>query len=204
MAPLYPEWGGGPAGPTKRLSLTELELTGVILMTTTEAERLTCEGGSEIWSYGNAKYQHANGTGFIPAEYGRWFEGMAKWQWFVTRTYSPDFLTKGFTQAGETTCRRMLLDLLKRSAAESFVAVFERQTRGDFHLHALLAGCRGLDGTKEESRDKAKFGFAKWKIFRGTGAGAYLAKYLAKDMMSLYVGLDGPYETMRKLYQARA
>ncbi len=158
-------------------------------MTTTE---------KELWRHGNAKYNHANGSGLVAAEYGRWFEGMAKWQWFVTRTFSPHFLTKGYTQAGEASCRGMLLDLLKRSAAKSFVAVFERQTRGDFHLHALLAGCRGLNGIEEERRDKATFGFAKWKIFRGSGAGAYLAKYLGKDMMSLYVG-DQPVRTMKGL-----
>jgi hypothetical protein len=170
-------------------------------MTTTEKEELTRTGpgGREVWSYGGTKYQHANGTGFIPAEYGRWFEGLAEWQWFVTRTFSPEFLTNGFTQAGETTCRGMLLDLLKRSAAKSFVAVFERQSRGDFHLHALLAGCRGLNGIEEESRDKAKFGFAKWKIFRGSGAGAYLAKYLSKDLMTLYIGSDGPYKSLKGL-----
>ncbi len=93
----------------------------------------------------------------------------------------------------------MLRDLLKRSAAKSFVAVYERQSRGDFHVHALLTGCRGLNGAEEASRDKTKFGFAKWKIFRGTGAGAYLAKYLAKDMMSLYIGLDGPYTSLKGL-----
>ncbi len=158
----------------------------------------------EVWIHGNAKYQHANGSGAIAEAYGEWFENMAKWQWFVTRTFSPEYLTKGFTQAGEKTCRRMLLDLLKQSAARSFVAVFERQSRGDFHLHSLLAGCRAINGIEEERRDKAKFGFAKWKIFRGSGAGAYLAKYLSKDMMVLYVGTDCHVTSLKGLELYRA
>ncbi len=159
-------------------------------MTTTE---------EETWEHGNAKHQWAAGGGAEAANYGKWFESMAEWQWFVTRTFDPENLQKGFTQAGAGTANRMLLDLLKQSAAKSFVAVYERQSRGDFHVHALLAGCRGLNGSAEESRDKAKFGFAKWKIFRGSGAGAYLAKYLSKDMMSLYIGLGGPYKSLKGL-----
>ncbi len=159
----------------------------------------TSSSGQETWLHGSAKHQYAGGGGGHAHNYGTWFESLAKWQWFVTRTYSPQFLSNGFTKAGETTSRRMLLDLLKRSSAKSFVAVFERQSRGDYHVHALLAGCRGINGTEEESRDKTLFGFSKWKIFRGSGAGAYLAKYLAKDMMSLYIGRDGPYSRTNEL-----
>ncbi len=159
-------------------------------MTTTE---------KETWTHGSAKHQWAAGGGAEAANYGKWFESLARWQWFVTRTYSPENLTKGFSQAGAGTAKVMLRDLLRRTAAKSFVAVYERQSRGDFHVHALLAGCRGLNGNEEESRDKAKFGFAKWKIYRGSGAGSYLAKYLSKDMMSLYIGLDGPYVNLKGL-----
>jgi len=149
---------------------------------------------TEVWQYGGAKYQHANGdAGRVAAEYGQWFESLAKWQWFVTRTYDPEYLTKGFTQAGKSTCNGMLRDLLERSEAKSVVAVYERQTRGDFHLHALLAGCRGISGGVEQERDKVGYGISRWKAFNGSGAGAYLAKYLGKDMMQLFIGLDGPY-----------
>ncbi len=194
MAPLYPEKGPKGNSTEEASRFTELELTGVILMTTTGQE-----DAHGPWEHGGTKHQWAHGSGAIAQAYGDWLESLASWQWFVTRTYSPEYLTKGFTQAGETTAGFMLRDMLKRSAAKSFVAVYERQSRGDFHVHALLAGCRGLDGSKEESRDKAKFGFAKWKIFRGSGAGAYLAKYLSKDMMSLYIGLEGPYRSLEGL-----
>ncbi len=151
------------------------------------------------WKYGSAKHQYAGGGGAEAGHYGKWFESLAKWQWFVTRTYDPKLLTNGYTQAGASTAHAMLRDLLRQSAAKSFVAVYERQSRGDFHVHALLARCRGLNGIEEERRDKTKFGFAKWKIFRGSGAGAYLAKYLSKDMMSLYIGLEGPYRSLEGL-----
>ncbi len=167
---------------------------------TTEGRRdeVIPEGG-DAWIHGSAKHQYAHGSGEVAQATGEWFESLARWQWFVTRTYNPEYLTKGFTQAGETTCRRMLLDVLKQTAARSFVAVFERQSRGDFHLHTLLAGCGPINGAEQEHRDKAKFGFAKWKVFRGSGAGPYLAKYLVKDMMSLYIGLEGPYKSLKGL-----
>ncbi len=89
--------------------------------------------------------------------------------------------------------RRSLRDLIYRSRASRFVCVFERQSRGDYHLHALLGGCRSIDGLAEAERDKRREGIARWRIFNGTGAGGYLAKYLAKDSLELYIGLDGPY-----------
>lgn len=166
----------------------ELEPTGVITMTTTE---------SEAWKHGSAKHQYAHGeAGAINRAMGAWFEGMASWQWFVTRTYDPGKLGQGFTEAGAGTAKVMLQDLLQQTVAKRFVAVFERQSRGDYHLHALLAGCRALNGSAEAERDKAKFGIARWKIFNGSGAGGYLAKYLAKDMVDLYIGLEGPYRTL--------
>jgi len=146
------------------------------------------------WVHGSAKHRWSEGSGYAAARYGEWFESLASWQWFVTRTYDPSKLGSGYTQAGVRTMRRCLRDLLARTEARNVVCVFERQSRGDYHLHALLGGCRALDGAAEQERDRRVWGIARWKMFNGTGAGSYLAKYVAKDMSSeLYIGLEGPY-----------
>lgn len=151
------------------------------------------------WEHGSAKHKWRVGEGAIPAQYGEWIEHMARWSWFVTRTYSPENLTDGFTQAGKAICDTMLLDLLRRSVAKQVVAVYERQERGDYHLHALLARCRAINGRVEQERDKELYGISRWKVFRGTGAGAYLAKYLSKDRTALFIGQDGPYDSLHGL-----
>jgi hypothetical protein len=143
-----------------------------------------------VWLHGNTKYLYRKGGGAVADEYGKWFEAMARWQWFVTVTYNPEKLTQGFTQAGAGTAKRMLQDMLRRTEARSFVAVFERQSRGDYHVHALLAGCKAINGFVANQETERLFGMARYRIFNGKGAGAYLAKYLAKDMMELYIGLD--------------
>jgi len=173
-APPVPE---GPAGGSRDFS----------------PDRMPAIAGNP-WEHGSAKHRWSEGGGYAAAQYGEWFESLGPWQWFVTRTYDPSKLGSGYTQAGVRTMRRCLRDLLARTAARNVVCVFERQSRGDYHLHALLGGCRALDGAAEQERDKRVWGIARWKMFNGTGAGGYLAKYVAKDMSSeLYIGLDGPY-----------
>lgn len=143
-----------------------------------------------VYLYGNKKYLYRKGGGAQADEYGKWFESLARWQWFVTITYNPEKLGKGFTEAGRGTAVRMLRDMLVRTAAGSFVAVFERQSRGDYHVHALLARCKAVNGFEAARATEVSFGMARYRIFNGHGAGAYLAKYLAKDVMDLYIGLD--------------
>jgi len=150
-----------------------------------------------FWEFGSAKHRWNVGRGSDAASYGSWFESLGPWQWFVTRTYDPSKLGSGYTQAGVGTMRKCLRDLLTRTEAKRLVCVFERQSRGDYHLHALLGGCKALDGRAEQERDKKVWGIARWKMFNGTGAGGYLAKYVAKDMSSeLYIGLEGPYKSL--------
>lgn len=129
--------------------------------------------------------------------FGEWLEGLGEWQWFVTRTMGMP-VDMGFTKVGLATARRCLRDLLVRVQAKRFACVFEMQEeRGVPHLHALLGGCRGVDGNIEVRRDAELWGYARWKAYkRGAGAPAYLGKYLGKDIVEFYVGLDGPYEAV--------
>lgn len=69
-----------------------------------------------------------------------------------------------------------------------------QEERGVPHLHALLGGCRAIDGGVEVGRDFELFGIARWKVYkRNAGAAPYLGKYLVKDVVELYMGDDGPY-----------
>ncbi len=130
------------------------------------------------------------------AAFGEWIEGRGPYQWFVTRTLGKP-VDLGFTKQGLGTARRCLRDLLVRSAAGRFACVFEMQEeRGVPHLHALLGGCRAIDGAIEVARDFELWGIARWKVFkREAGAPAYLGKYLGKDVVELYIGDEGPYST---------
>lgn len=129
---------------------------------------------------------------------GKWFEGLSDWNWFITRSLN-NRVDEGFTEAGIGTARHCLRDLLLRTEAESFVCVFERQERGVPHLHALLRAGRAISGRVEQERDFQLHGISRWKIYhKGKGAAYYVGKYLGKEMIELYIGLDGPY-TKREL-----
>ncbi len=100
----------------------------------------------------------------------------------------------GFSFAGKGTARECLRDLLVRTEAKRVVCCFETQERGAYHLHALLGGCRGIDGGIETRRDFEKWGIARWKVYReGAGGGRYIGKYLTKDEVELYVSDGGPW-----------
>ncbi len=143
-----------------------------------------------------AQWIHARRMKDVSNEaFGDWVEGRGPWQWFVTRTLGTP-VDMGCTKMGLGTARRCLRDLLIRSEAVRFVAVFEMQDeRGVPHLHALLGGCRSIDGNVEGARDMSLWGIARWKAYkREAGAPAYLGKYLAKDVVELYMGDTGPYD----------
>lgn len=127
--------------------------------------------------------------------FGEWIEGRGPWQWFVTRTLGKP-VDMGFSKAGLGSARRCLRDLLVRTEAVRVAAVFEMQEeRGVPHLHALLGGCRGINGGIEVARDFELWGIARWKAFkRGAGAPAYLGKYLGKEVVELYIGDNGPWD----------
>lgn len=125
--------------------------------------------------------------------FGDWIDKFADWQWFVTRTLGRP-VDMGFTVAGAGVARHCLRDLLVRTEARTVACCFETQERGTYHLHALLAGCRGIDGGKEGLRDFEKWGISRWKAYkRGGGASSYLGKYLTKAEIELYISDKGPW-----------
>ncbi len=147
----------------------------------------------EPWIYasrGNIRGKH---RGEYIDQLGKWFDGLADWKWFVTRSLA-DKVTIGFTQPGVGMARGCLRDLIVRTQASEFICVFELQERGVPHLHALIRNGRPTNGGLEQERDFNKFGIARWKAYRrGKGASYYLGKYLGKEMIELYIGLDGPW-----------
>ncbi len=149
------------------------------------------------WIYaskGNLRGQH---RGEYIDELGQWFDGLADWKWFITRTLGGE-TDMGFTQPGIGMARRCLRDLLVRTEATDIVAVFELQQRGVPHIHALVRNERATNGGLEQERDFNKYGIARWKAYRkGKGASYYLGKYLGKEMIELYIGLDGPYSELQ-------
>ncbi len=126
---------------------------------------------------------------------GEWLSAMADWNWFVTCTLANDILSKGFSEPGVGTARACLRELLVLSGARFFVCVFELQARGVPHLHALLGGCPAINGGVAQEHFFRSYGISRWKVYQPGGkAPKYLGKYLQKEMIELYIGLDGPYE----------
>ncbi len=153
------------------------------------------------WRYSSKQRSYAHGdAGRVASAFGEWIEGLGDWQWFVTRTFR-DKTSAGFSRIGVGTAKSSLRDLLIRTEATKYAGVIEwQEDRHVPHLHVLLAGCRGIDGRRAQESDYIKFGLARWKGYqREGGAAAYLGKYLTKDPVELFVGLDGPYfeETLK-------
>ncbi len=146
----------------------------------------------EPWPYASSGFIKAEYRGSLRDSFGAWIEGLGDWQWFITRTLAGP-TSPGFTAPGRGTARECLRDLLVRTAARRCVCVFEMQKRGVLHLHALLETRKGINGGVEQERDFSKYGIARWKAYkRGAGASAYLGKYLTKDVVEMYILLDGP------------
>jgi len=124
--------------------------------------------------------------------YGEWFRELGDWDWFVTRTLAPGYVTDGFTKPGVGTARKCLLDLLRVSDADKVLCVMEWQSERDVpHLHALVETGASIDNRYMNERDWIGWGMARWlKYDPGRGAGFYLAKYLTKalehDKVELY------------------
>ncbi len=128
-------------------------------------------------------------------EFGQWVGHLADWSWFVTCTLANKNLSKGFSEPGLGTARACLRELLVHSQARQFICVFELQERGVPHLHALLAGCPAIRGDFAQEYFERLFGISRWRVYQPGGAAPkYLGKYLQKEVIELYVGLDGPYE----------
>ncbi len=160
-------------------------------------ERLEHNAEEPGWAYA----KRANEP--VSEAFGEWIEGLAEWRWFVTRSLGDEQCAeywrrrqfgrtegnRGFSKSGLSTARWCLLDLLERTECKRYAAVFEMQERGIPHVHALLADVRAIDGGVEKERDYRKWGLARWKKYiQGAGASTYLGKYLAKDIIELYIG----------------
>ncbi len=146
------------------------------------------------WLYASGKAARIAAKDSEENEFARWIMGFGPYEGFVTRTLDRERVQSGFTKPGLGTARNCLRQLLVYSQTKRFTAVFEMHADGVPHLHALLGGCRGLDGARCESDDRALWGWAKWKAFKATGgAPRYLGKYLGKDYTELYVGTRGPW-----------
>ncbi len=127
-------------------------------------------------------------------EMGEWISHLADWTWFVTCTLANEHLSKGFSEPGLGTARACLRELVVLSGARQFICVFELQRRGVPHLHALLASCPAIDGGVAQTYFEDCYGFSRWKAYQPGGqAPKYIGKYLQKEMIELYVGLDGPW-----------
>ncbi len=76
--------------------------------------------------------------------------------------------------------------------------MFEMQRRGVPHLHALLGGCPAINGGVAQEHFFRNYGISRWKVYQpGGSAPKYIGKYLQKEMIELYIGLDGPYDIDR-------
>ncbi len=128
-------------------------------------------------------------------EFGAWCANLADWNWFVTCTLADKNISRGFSEPGLGTARACLRELIVRSNARQFICVFELQKRGVPHLHALLGGCPAINGGDAQEFFERTFGISRWKVYSSGGAAPkYLGKYLQKEVIELYVGLDGPWE----------
>ncbi len=127
-------------------------------------------------------------------EFGQWLANLAEWHWFVTCTLSREKVSIGFSEPGVGAARACLRELIVRSEARSFACVFELQQDGVPHLHALLGGCAAIDGGVASEHFYRNYGISRWKIYQPGGAAPkYLGKYLQKELIEMYVGLEGPY-----------
>ncbi len=131
-------------------------------------------------------------------EFSRWIMGYGPYEWFITRTLDRERVQQGFSKPGLGTARSCLRQLLVYSGAKRFTCVFEMHADGVPHLHALVGGCRAINGAIAERDDSELWGWAKWRPFkRDGGASRYLGKYLGKDYTELYIGSDGPWSIDR-------
>jgi len=146
------------------------------------------------WRYASSGETRRGGTPESVA-FAEWVSAMAEWTWFVTLTLADRIVTGGFTKPGYGIARNALRELVNKTGATDFVAVFEMQKeRGVPHVHALLKTPDAIIGSVAADHFDRAYGFSRWKVYKeGGGAAGYVGKYLAKEVIELYVGLDGPY-----------
>ncbi len=152
----------------------------------------------EPWLHAQGKAARIAAKDSEENEFARWVMGFGPYEWFVTRTLDREKVQSGFTTPGLGTARACLRQLLVYSAARRFTCVFELHEDGVPHLHALIGGCRAINGAVAKRDDDLLWGFSKWRAFKKDGgASRYLGKYLGKDYTELYVGSNGPWDIGR-------
>ncbi len=152
------------------------------------------DGLKPSWVYAPSKAARIAVKDSEENEFAGWIMGFGPYQWFVTRTLDREKTGSGFTKPGLGTARACLRQLLVYSSAKRFACVFELHADGVPHLHALVGGCRAIQGDRAERDDNDLWGWSRWKAFKASGgAPRYLGKYLGKDFTELYVGVQGPY-----------
>lgn len=151
------------------------------------------------WRYASSGDTRRGGTPGSGA-FAEWVSAMAEWNWFVTLTLADRIVNNGFTKPGYAMARHALRELVHRTRATHVVAVFEMQKeRGVPHVHALIRTADAVIGSVAAEHFERHFGFSRWKVYKmGGGAAGYVGKYLSKEVIELYVGLDGPY-SMKQL-----
>ncbi len=146
----------------------------------------------EHWKYATAGDSRRSYDDYGNA-IGQWIADQGDWQWFVTCTLR-DPKSGPFDKAGSGQARNCLRNLLVETRASDFVCVFELQTRGATHLHALLGGCPAIVAQVAHQFFFERFGISRWKVYSPEGgAPKYLGKYLMKDVVEMYIGHGGPY-----------
>jgi len=147
---------------------------------------------TEPWQYASLGDMRRNYDELGEA-FGDWIARMANWQWFVTCTLRPPKNPR-FSVAGPGEARRCLRSLLERTFATDYICVFELQGNGATHLHSLLAGCGPVNAASAAAYFEKRFGVSRWKIYKEGGAAPkYVGKYLAKDIVQMYIGTRGPW-----------
>ncbi len=158
----------------------------------------TSGGLTDPWLYASGKAARIAAKDSAENEFARWIMGFGPYEWFVTRTLDRERVQSGFTQPGLGTARTCLRQLLVYTQAKRVACVFELHDDGVPHLHAVIGGCRGINGAVAKRDDEQLWGWSKWLPFKATGgAPRYLGKYLGKDFTELYVGRDGPWSIVQ-------
>lgn len=120
------------------------------------------------------------------------------WDLFVTLTFSPDLVDR-YDYASCVAAMKQFLRYLRRHCPDvRYLIVPELHKDGAYHFHGLIGGCDALPLVDSGVRRKGqtiynitgyKHGFSTaTRIRDNRKAGAYLAKYITKDLCSVSKG----------------
>ena len=122
------------------------------------------------------------------------------WEWFLTLTFDPkNPKVDRYSYGSCVHAMKMFLKNLRRWCPDvRYVFVPEKHKDGAFHFHGLIGGCEGLpvvsSGVFQHGKEVFnipgyKYGFSTaTRVQSSRKAGAYLAKYISKDLCSVSKG----------------